>query len=114
LAIASVGSTLNFVFGGLLIIAFCKEEGRRRRCGNGGKAGAVLRRLLQTACGNHRKEVAEGHLYRFPQLWPFPQRFAPRGFPLVQRFLFQKKKAPGCPLEPKTRVINRLCSGANQ
>jgi hypothetical protein len=26
----------------------------------------------------------------------------------------KKKKAPGCGLEPKTRVINRLGSGANQ
>jgi hypothetical protein len=27
---------------------------------------------------------------------------------------FKKKKAPGYRLEPKTRVINRLCLGANQ
>jgi hypothetical protein len=78
------------------------------------KPEQFLRRLFQTVRGNRSEPGAEGHLYRFPQLWPFPQRFAPRGFPLVQRFLFQKKKAPGCPLEPKTRVINRLCSGANQ
>src|SRR6266481_10227797 len=36
------GSNLNFVFGGLLVIAFSTEEGRRRRCYNGGKAGAVF------------------------------------------------------------------------
>jgi hypothetical protein len=37
----------------------------------------------------------------------------------ARRFLFgawclKKKKAPGWRLEPKTRVINRLYSGANQ
>src|ERR1700719_4121147 len=61
LVAAFIGSTLNFVFGGLLSIVFCKEEGRRRRCGNGGKAGAVFAKA-------------------FP---PFPQRFAPCGFALV-------------------------------
>jgi hypothetical protein len=33
---------LNFVFGGLLNYSFRKEEGRRRRCGSGGKVGAVF------------------------------------------------------------------------
>src|ERR1700688_851800 len=36
------GSTLNVVFGRLINIAFCKEEDCGRRCGNGGKAGAVF------------------------------------------------------------------------
>jgi hypothetical protein len=76
------------------------------------KPERFVRRLFQTACGNHQEEVAEGHLYRFPQLWPFPQRF-PSPI-LFLRFVFEKEKAPGCRLEPKTRVINRLCSGANQ
>ena len=38
------------------------------------KPERFVRRLFQTACGNHQEEVAEGHLCRFPQLWPFPQR----------------------------------------
>jgi hypothetical protein len=84
------GSTLNFVFGDLLIIAFCKEEGHRRRCGNNGKAEAVFARA-------------------FPKSWRKSSKKKS-----LKVLCFKKKKAPGCCLEPKTRVINRLCSGANQ
>jgi hypothetical protein len=84
------GSTLNFVFGDLLIIAFCKEEGDRRRCGNNGKAEAVFARA-------------------FPKSWRKSSKKKS-----LKVLCSKKKKAPGCCLEPKTRVINRLCSGANQ
>ena len=36
------GSNLNFVFGGLLVIAPFEKDSSRRRCGNGGKAEAVF------------------------------------------------------------------------
>src|SRR2546427_580490 len=42
------------------------------------KPERFLRRLFQTACGNHQEEVAEGFLVRFPQLRQFPQRGAAR------------------------------------
>src|ERR1035438_10136423 len=83
------GSTLNFVFGDLLIIAFCKEEGHRRRCGNNGKAEEVFARA-------------------FPKSWRKSSKKKS-----LKVLCSKKKKAPGCCLEPKTRVINRLCSGAN-
>jgi len=41
------------------------------------KPKRFLRRLFQAACGNHQEEVAEGALWRFPQLRHFPQPLAP-------------------------------------
>ena len=35
---------------------------RRRRWGNGGKAGAVLAEAFPSSCGNHQEKVAEGIL----------------------------------------------------
>ena len=65
------GSNLNFVFGGLLVIAFSKGVAVGAVV-TVGKPERFLRRRFQTACGNPQEEVAEGDLYRFPQLWPFP------------------------------------------
>jgi hypothetical protein len=97
---------------GLLIIASYKEEVAAGAVVTVVKPERFLRRLFQTVRGNRSESGPEGHLYRFPQLWPFPQRFGRSVF--WEYFMFKRKKAPGCCLEPKTRVINRLCSGANQ
>jgi transposase len=45
-----------------------------------GKPKRFVRRLFQTARGNHQEETAEGVLCRFPQLWHFPQPLAPADF----------------------------------
>jgi transposase-like protein len=45
-----------------------------------GKPERFLRRLFQAACGNHQEDFAEGILFRFPQLWHFPQPLAPADF----------------------------------
>jgi transposase-like protein len=42
-----------------------------------GKPERFLRRLFQAACGNHQEDIAEGILFRFPQLRHFPQPLAP-------------------------------------
>jgi hypothetical protein len=104
---------LNFVFGGLLVIASSEKDSGRRCCGNGGKAGAVFAQAFPNSLWESSRRSAEGHLSRFPQLWPFPQHVFARRF-LFGAWYLKKKKAPGCRLEPKTRVINGLYSGANQ
>jgi hypothetical protein len=37
------------------------------------RAEAFFARLFSSNWGNHQGEVAEGHLYRFPQMRQFPQ-----------------------------------------
>ena len=110
---AGKGSNLNFVFGGLLVIAPSEEDSSRRRCGNGGKAGAVLAEAFPNSLWESSRRRC-----RRPPL-SISTAVAVSTAPSAARFLFcvwcfKKKKAPGCRLEPKTRVINRLCSGANQ
>jgi hypothetical protein len=107
------GSNLNFVFGGLLVICLLRKESRRRRCGNGGKAGAVFAKAFPNSLWESSKRSR-----RRPPL-SISTAVAVSTALSAARFLFcalccKKKKAPGCSLEPKTRVINRLCSGANQ
>jgi len=46
-----------------------------RACWNCEKAEAFCAEAFQAACGNHQKEVAEGHLCRFPQLRQIQQVF---------------------------------------
>jgi len=101
------------VFGGLLVIAFSKEEGRRRRCGNGGKAGAVFAKAFSKQLVEIiKKKLPKATFIDFHSCGRFHGAFRHAFF--VLRLVLQKKKAPGCSLEPKTRVINRLGSGANQ
>jgi len=77
------------------------------------KPERFLRRLFQTACGNHQEEVAEGHLLSISTAVAVSTALSAACFSF-SAVCCKKKKAPGCRLEPKTRVINRLCSGANQ
>ena len=107
------GSNLNFVFGGLLVIAFSKEEGRRRRCGNGGKAGAVFAKAFPNSLWKSSRRSCRRRPLSISTAGAVSTALS------AARCLFcalgcKKKKAPGCSLEPKTRVINRLCSGENQ
>src|SRR5579885_2523060 len=72
--------------------------GDRRRCGNGGKAGAFGAPAFPSSCGNHPEKVAEGHLVGFPQLRPFPERFSPAEFSV--KIGSSNEAAPGCRLGP--------------
>ena len=107
------GGNLNFVFGGLLVIAFSKEEGRRRRCGNGGKARAVFAKAFPNRLWKSlRRSCRRRPLSISTAVAVSTALSSVRG--LFCTLGCKRKKAPGCSLEPKSRVINRLSSGAHQ
>ncbi len=101
------------MFGGLLVIVFSNEESRRRRCGNGGKVGAFFAKAFPNSLWkSSQKKLPKATVVDFHSCGGFHSAFRRALF--VLRFGLQKEEAPGYSLEPKTRVINQLCSGANQ
>ena len=87
---------------------------RRRRCGNCGKAGAGFGEgFSKQLVGIIKKILPKASFIDFHSCGSFHSASRP-GFLFFVFCFEEKKKAPGCSLEPKTRVINRLCSGANQ
>ncbi len=109
------GSNLNFVFGGLLVIASSEKEWTA-----GGAVGTVVKPelVLAKAFPNSLWESSRRYCRRRPlsisTAVAVSTALPASGFLFFVFCFEEKKKAPGCSLEPKTRVINRLCSGANQ
>jgi hypothetical protein len=107
------GSNLNFVFGGLLVIASSEKDSRRRGCGNGGKAGAVFAKAFPNSLWESSRRNRRRRPLSISTAVAVSTALSAARV-LFCALCFRKKRPQVAAWSPKTRVINQLCSGANQ